>query len=244
MTELRKRYFNTLGLDLGGTSARPRLEAALARAYQQRSFEIEHYWKRATYFWGFQIAIFAAFGLLWRASSTGDWNPVTVALAALGFLTAVANHISARGSKFWQENWEHHIDMLEDAIEGRLYKTVWLRDGGVSFSVSGVNRALSACFIVFWLLVAIYVAWKFLGSPLLSRPACDIFRGAYLLFVVLMVVVGLLGLLCQRTSFPATIPKADGSRGDSTWLPPCWWCLSRRVNHLEFVRRDAPDEGQ
>lgn len=154
VTELRDRYFHTLGCDPHGASAKPRLEAALARAYQQRSFEIEHYWKRATYFWGFQIAIFAAFGLLWRASSTDQWTPVTVAIAALGFLTAVANSISARGSKFWQQNWEHHIDMLEDAIEGRLHKMVWLHDGKVSFSVSRVNFALSDCIVGFWLLAS------------------------------------------------------------------------------------------
>ncbi|MGH8568044.1 MAG: hypothetical protein ACREXU_08475, partial [Gammaproteobacteria bacterium] len=29
-----------------------------------------------------------------------------------------------RGSKFWQENWENHVDLLEDQIMGPLYKTV------------------------------------------------------------------------------------------------------------------------
>jgi hypothetical protein len=98
--ELRDRYFRTLGFDPLQESEKHRLDAALARAYQQRSFEIEHYWKRATYFWGFQIAIFAAFGLLWRVSSVAEWGALTVALAGLGLLTAVANSITARGSKF------------------------------------------------------------------------------------------------------------------------------------------------
>jgi hypothetical protein len=154
MSELRRQYFATLGLSpkqqVGDASVpceSPReqqMKAALARAHLLRSFEIEHYWKRATYFWAFQVAIFAAFGLLWRQPAANDWSPITVALAGLGVLTAVANTLSARGSRFWQENWEHHIDMLEDTIEGRLYKTVWLDKGTVSFSVSRINLYLSS----------------------------------------------------------------------------------------------------
>jgi hypothetical protein len=242
VTELRERYFHTLGFEPNGASAKPRLEAALARAYQLRSFEIEHYWKRATYFWGFQIAIFAAFGLLWKASSTDEWNAVTIALAGLGFLTAVANSISARGSKFWQQNWEHHIDMLEDAIEGRLHKMVWLRDGGVSFSVSRVNAALSDCFVVFWLLVTAYVAWKYLEAPPLCWPANSNPRAVFVLAVALLVVAGL-SWLWRKTSLSGTLPNADGSHG-SPWRPSRSWLFSVESKQRTFVRRYAPDEDQ
>jgi hypothetical protein len=128
VSELRDRYFRTLGLDPTKSETKRQIRKALDRAYQQRTFEIEHYWKRATYFWGFQLAIFAAFGLLWREQSKDQWTLVTIALSVLGILTAVANSLSG-GSKFWQENWERHIDMLEDEIEGRLYK-IGLASGG------------------------------------------------------------------------------------------------------------------
>jgi hypothetical protein len=137
-SKLRIRYLSTLGLDGSGATGKPRLEAALTRAYALRNFEIEHYWKRATYFWAFQVAIFAAFGLLWKATEITT-SPITVALAGLGILTALANAFSARGSRVWQDNWENHIDMLEDEIEGRLYKTVWMPEYR-SYSVSRVNK--------------------------------------------------------------------------------------------------------
>jgi hypothetical protein len=105
------KYFSTLKFTSDNSSKR---EKALNRAYQLRTFEIEHYWKRANYFWGFQIVIFAAFGLLGKdafgllgkkianaASTEHLWNLVLVALSVLGALTAVANFLSARGSKFW-----------------------------------------------------------------------------------------------------------------------------------------------
>jgi len=124
VSELRNRYFRTLGLGLGAETAKLR-QTALTRACERRDFEIEHYWKRATYFWAFQVAIFAAFGFLWgKSDSERVRSPFY--LLGLGILTAFTNTLSAFGSRFWQENWEKHIDMLEDEFEGRLYKTVWL----------------------------------------------------------------------------------------------------------------------
>ena len=38
-------------------------KAALNRAHEIRKFEIELYWKRATYFWLLQAAVFTALGL-------------------------------------------------------------------------------------------------------------------------------------------------------------------------------------
>lgn len=211
----RDRYFRTLGLpDRRGTSAK----AALARAYKLRDFEIEHYWKRATYFWAFQVAIFAAFGLLWKETGTQPdqvtlaWSPITVALAALGILTALANALSARGSRFWQNNWEKHIDMLEDEIEGRLYKTVWLSEGKVSFSVSRVNQYLSDSFVVFWASIAFYVSCSFVVS---SRPDKDFFH-SHLLRLIYVIIVGMIGLggvallSGQTTHLDGTLPNVQG----------------------------------
>ncbi len=58
--------------------------------------------------------------------------------------------MAARGSKFWQENWERHIDMLEDYVESALYKTVWVGPAGISWSITAINFRLSVCFILFW----------------------------------------------------------------------------------------------
>jgi hypothetical protein len=192
-------YFITIGL--GNEPTKEQLESALARVYKLRDFEIEHYWKRATYFWAFQVAIFAAFGLLLRTAETHMGDIIAVPLAALGILTAVANALSARGSRFWQKNWESHIDMLEDLTEGRLYKTIWLAKGKISFSVSRLNERLSDYFTIFWILIFIYICWRFLGSPttlyLLEEKLDRHFY--YIVFITVLTLIGG-GLLRGQTS--------------------------------------------
>jgi hypothetical protein len=127
--------------------------AALSRSHEIRQFEIELYWKRANYFWLLQAAVFAAVALTWKNTGSGVPPVVPVVLSALGIVTASAGYLSALGSKFWQENWEHHIDMLEDEFEGRLHKTAFVGSMGVQWSVSGINERLGICFIGFWVLI-------------------------------------------------------------------------------------------
>ncbi|MGJ5075505.1 RipA family octameric membrane protein [Bradyrhizobium oligotrophicum] len=241
MSELRDRYFYTLGLDPDNQTSS--FVATLNRAYSLRSFEIEHYWKRATYFWGFQIAIFAAFGLLWKAASNGGLSALTVAFADLGFLTSIAHTISARGSKFWQQNWEKHIDMLEDRIEGRLHKTVWLHNGRASFSVSRVNVALTDCFVVFWLLTAIMVTWKYVGAPFESLLRGMNVRYVFASVVSTLVFLGAWRILKQRASLRGTLPNHDGSHG-AAWRASDSTQSSTVSSAVVFIRRYAPDEDQ
>ncbi|WP_174301689.1 hypothetical protein [Caulobacter sp. S45] len=259
MSELREWYFKTVGLsdepaersvvdvEITEKPERPALSLtrkALDRAYELRAFEIEHYWKRGTYFWGFQIAIFAAFGLFWKDGAAGPWHPITVALAALGCLTAMANALSAKGSKFWQTNWERHIDMLEDKVEGRLHKTVWLDNGDVAYSVSRLNQTLGICFIGFWIVVLLYTGQAY-GRFSLPKwvPAPDRMPdGAktYVVAIVGMTIIGILLLLRQTTNLKASFPQQSGEHGVRVERPSKWHKRLGPTN--KFVRRYAPDE--
>ena len=40
-------------------------------------------------------------------------------LACVGLIFSLAWFLTNRGSKYWQENWENHVDMLEDGTTGR-----------------------------------------------------------------------------------------------------------------------------
>ncbi len=179
-------------------------EAALNRAHQIRQFEIELYWKRANYFWILQAAVFAAIGITWRIGGTSFPGVLPVALSALGALTASAGYFSAKGSKFWQENWEHHIDMLEDEFEGRLHKTAYVGKDGIRWSVSGVNDRLAVCFVIFWigtLLVASIYANDVLKSEISRFITKDFAIMVATIISWIGLAIGVLALRGRKTNF-------------------------------------------
>lgn len=179
-------------------------QAALNRAHEIRKFEIELYWKRATYFWVLQAAVFAAISFVWKAKELEISPVIPVAFAALGFVTSVSGILSAKGSKFWQENWEHHIDMLEDEFEGRLHKTAYVGKGGLAWSVSGVNERLGYCFGAFWVTVLFAAIDK--ANPWLKAGFVNCFAwvnsaGFQTLIVLTVMAIGIAWLIIRRTDF-------------------------------------------
>lgn len=147
-------------------------EAALAHALDIRKFEIELYWKRATYFWTFIGATLAGF-LAVQGFDTPTRQNLSVILSCLGFVFSFSWVLVNRGSKFWQENWEKHVDMLEDEVTGPLYKTVLSRNtstkksdifshiltGASEFSVSKINSIVSVYMFILWWFILGYSLW-------------------------------------------------------------------------------------
>jgi hypothetical protein len=137
-------------------------EKALEHALDIRKFEIELYWKRATYFWAFIAATFA--GYLGMATSDKKPSPdIFVLICALGLSFSVAWYFVNRGSKFWQNNWERHVDLLENEIIGPLYKTAidtrtcYFRrlHKEYPFSVSKINQILSLYILAIWIYLSV-----------------------------------------------------------------------------------------
>ena len=82
-------------------------------------------------------------------------------IACVGLVFSLAWFLTNRGSKFWQENWEYHVDMLEGQVTGPLYRTVLHRptqknflsryvEGPAPYSVSQMNQWVSLFTIAVW----------------------------------------------------------------------------------------------
>jgi hypothetical protein len=83
-------------------------------------------------------------------------------LILLGGIFSVAWLLVICGSKRWQENWEAHIEKLEDSITGPLYKTLYYKPKKYFYSVSKINKILAWVVIIVWvLLLAQYIAGKY-----------------------------------------------------------------------------------
>ena len=130
-------------------------------ACETRKFEIELYWKRATYFWGFLIVTFAGYGVALREFGFG--HIYTFVIALIGFSFGLAWYLANRGSKFWQKNWEHHIAKLENEFAGPIYKNpidakpfrFFTLMGAYPMSISRLNQTISLYISVIWFVLAL-----------------------------------------------------------------------------------------
>ena len=130
---------------------------AFEYALDTRKFEIDLYWRRATYFWALIAAAFGAFFVLSSSKNLGPFLPFVA--GCIGLVLSVGWFLVNRGSKYWQTNWERHVDCLEDQIVGPLYKTTISKEefdflspiDGYPYSVSKVNQLISLFVVCIWL---------------------------------------------------------------------------------------------
>jgi len=140
---------------------------ALCHALDIRKFEIDLYWKRATYFWTFIAASLAGYVAV-QVSTSDNKQDLSIIIACLGLVFSFAWFCVNKGSKFWQENWEDHVDMLEDKVTGPLYKVVLSRSnedqniiknfiiGPKKISVSKINQLISLYISIIWGFLLVY----------------------------------------------------------------------------------------
>ena len=150
-------------------------------ALATRNFEIELFWKRSLFFWGFIASAFIGYATLKNINSS-----LAVVIACFGFICSFAWTLVNRGSKRWQENWEILVGELEKDITGSLFKErrekenkkTWL--SARNFSVSKITIALSDFTVIVWL--------SLMASHLIE--ALEISSLLCLRFVPIAVIIG------------------------------------------------------
>lgn len=194
----RKKYYklfelrdepNTRGNELNKEKTY-KYEEALNRAWKNRDFEIEMYWKRATYFWVFLATTFAGYFALLTVDMDKVENKIDVYLLelviiSLGICFSLSWFLVNRGSKKWQENWEAHIDILENKVTGPIYKIVKDKKG-YNYSVSQINEFVSLFVLVIWivLLASFLLKRYFLFGLSIDTLRFTIMASALLLTIV------------------------------------------------------------
>ncbi|RZT91028.1 hypothetical protein EV201_3368 [Ancylomarina subtilis] len=162
------------------------LKETYQKAWEAKNFEIENYWKRANYFWAFQVASFAGYFAVLSSKSYEKTPQILFFVVCIGFISALAWVFINIGSKTWQRHWENHVDMLEDKVTGPLYKIV---TANKTYSVSKINDIVSRFFAVIWIILGIqyfanHLTFKWSGITnvdyliLLSSIATIYFAGA------------------------------------------------------------------
>lgn len=164
---------------------------AFEKAWEIRNFEIELYWKRATYFWAFIASTFAGYFALVNSDNylkPDKYNHVDVYfLICIGFILSIAWLLTNKGSKAWQRQWEVHVDLLEDKFTGPLYKTVHPTE---TYSVSKINEIVSIVFTMIWFLLGV----KYLVEQDLINASLNI--NWFVLLPTIGVLFSLLAMFC------------------------------------------------
>lgn len=180
-------------------------EKALEFALDVRKFEIDLYWKRAAYFWAFTGAALAGHLTVMTGKNMPNQVEALLITSSLGLIFSVAWYFVNRASKFWQANWEAHVDVLEDEVMGPIYKTLlqdrtsfWKFWSSYPFSVSRINQLLS-------LIVALVFAGLFfraLHAHYVITTAWEVFPTACVIFTF--------GALALLFLFGRTDPRWQG----------------------------------
>lgn len=160
---------------------------AWEKSWEIRNFEIQMYWKRATYFWAFIASVFAAYFVVIAGEDyvLTELNMHQYVLIWVGLILSIAWTMVNHGSKLWQENWEKHIDMLENKISGPLYKVILRRH---SYSVSKINERISWMMIGLWMALLskyLFEKWVAFKSDCCPTTAITVVAVAFIFYLVL-----------------------------------------------------------
>lgn len=134
------------------------LNEAYKQALDTRKFEIELYWKRATFMWpinGALLVLIGIFAKLFYDAPIDRRTECFVAMSVISllgyFVSMISSGISQSG-KYWQENWEYHLDMLEPFFCGNLFKTHISRRPK-PYSISELQDTVNLILILLWVFI-------------------------------------------------------------------------------------------
>jgi hypothetical protein len=143
-----------IGMSTPDQSAEEKLVRAFQYAAETRRFEIERFWQRSLFFWGFIAAAFISYANL----TDGKYDPhLRQLVTGFGLVSSFAWTLQNRGSKYWQEAWEQKVERLElEALGFRLFGEVEPRNskgpwGAWRYSASKITSQMSDFTVFIWI---------------------------------------------------------------------------------------------
>lgn len=193
----KKIYMNKVGLNVetllnNGVFQQiyyEKIKKALEIAWNTRDFEISMYWKRATYYWAFITSIFIAYFYVLNSSNLFvHHNLILFLVILIGCAFSLAWVLTNISSKFWQNNWEYHINFLESEISGIIYGTLlYKKKGKFHPSISKINFAASCIILLVWITLLTHnLFWNYIkGLPILKFILSHAIQGKMIIILIL-----------------------------------------------------------
>ncbi|HGK4843916.1 TPA: hypothetical protein ACJ2XA_004261, partial [Kluyvera georgiana] len=145
---------NRNGVINADTADIEKIRIAFEKSHDIRKFEINLYWQRSIYLLSFISVLIVAIAYCFSLYVNDDTKDTTkfIILMTIAGLTLVGITLCRfwsriiKASKYWQENWEFNIDILEPYISGNLHKMHFYRtdESYNRFSIHEVNLSICA----------------------------------------------------------------------------------------------------
>jgi hypothetical protein len=162
---------------------------------QTRNFEIELFWKRSLFFWGFIASAFIGFANLYDKNIY-----LSIIIANFGFICSLCWTLVNRGSKFWQENWESKVADKKINKYSELFTTIepiqkkFFLLQARKYSVSKLAIGLSDYVVILWAGIIIFAI--FFNKDFLSLHV-ELITCAFSIFTI---IYGIYMIIFGRTS--------------------------------------------
>ena len=101
---------------LENVPGRKQMEKAFDVAHDNRKLEIELFWRRSLFFWGFIATALAGY-----AAAKSFNSSLSYIFALFGLVCSVVWAAGNRGSKYWQEYWERKVNFLQHNVTGNIF---------------------------------------------------------------------------------------------------------------------------
>ena len=155
---------------MGKKLTEQRLYDAKIKSYEnaiaERRLELNLFWQRSLFFWGFIASAFIAFAAL------KDDVLLRLFVACFGFICALTWTLANRGSKYWYEAWEQKVNIVDfEGFDNKLYiREVPIHNAsfwsGRRYSVTRLAIGLSDFAVFVWLVLTIITAMRQEWKPI------------------------------------------------------------------------------
>lgn len=187
-----------------------KIKYSLEKSHDIRKFEIGLYWQRSSYILGFISVLAAACAYCFSMYFSKDTDPIThfilifimASISAVGYTISMVWRRVIKASKYWQNNWEFHISILEKNVSGNLHKMHFstIEKEYTRYSINDIVLSLANRIVFIWILIFLFVfsfiVYKVLELtmfdkitiPVLYLVMCPVL-GFYLIFELIIVEI-------------------------------------------------------
>lgn len=209
MEKFNKSHYEAV-FGLSSIKAANNAKDALEQALRARENEIALFWKRSGFFLAFIVSAYTAYFFVEYGSGAGHHPHMSVLLLGLAYFLCLSWHLANKGSKFWQKNWEFHVNQLATQQIGPLFRVYkephsgsqWIPLSEYDFSVSKicifisfVMTLLSGWLFSYQLLKMLRQEFDLVKDFLGDWRLCGIVALCFVITVVLY-VVGIFAVKC------------------------------------------------